>query len=287
MRYSLIAPPAIGDAVQCWPLLDDAAQRGFLVFASSPVKLWIAHYLNWEPKDLKSIPDKIDGGPIIDFHGDDEVLALIAKTSSTEVIGFAKAKEYTQQLPFLGSSESLYEWYRRFWHSYGAILPERFPFLNERNQPSTAKSALIVPHSGSENKNWPVKHYLELACSLRKIGFTVSWLLPHESTAYDIPSYQIPKGIEAVQTQTWRDTFNLIDSSFFIVTNDSSPMHIAAAQEKRVVGIFTRSAKSIWFPYDSMKVTAMGSGNFERPEGKWMPTVNEVLDRIQTICDRP
>ena len=51
-------------------------------------------------KGLISIPDKIDGGPIIDFHGDDEVLALIAKTSSTEVIGFAKAKEYTQQLPF-------------------------------------------------------------------------------------------------------------------------------------------------------------------------------------------
>ena len=108
-------------------------------------------------------------------------------------------------------------------------------------------------------------------------------MLPHKSMVYKVERVSLPHGLRTFEPDTWQDTFAAIDQAASVVANDGSPMHIAAAQGIPVVGIFVRSAKSIWFPYAEDSARAVGSGNFERPEGNWCPDVHEVLDALDKV----
>jgi len=279
---ALIAPPAIGDAIQAWPLLHAVHEAGHDVLAVSAVSDWVESYLGWTPIPMVEIGKRAKAREVFDLNGMDEVLDGLQMAGASNVVGFAPSEVYSEVRPFIREGQSLYDWHVELGERLGLDLPETFP-LTRFPEVNKAGPVLIVPHSSSPDKNWPMSFFLELASELLEQGRSVQWMLPHESMAYKVEQVPLPHGLRTFEPDTWQDTFSAIDQAAAVVANDGSPMHIAAAQGIPVVGIFVRSAKSIWFPYSQGSAEAVGSGNFERPEGNWCPDVQEVLDALYRV----
>lgn len=278
----VLAPPAIGDAIQAWPLLHALQESGCGVLAEPAVSDWFEVYLGWRPFSVHELNTNANAARVIDLNGSDEVLEALGRCGAAQVVGFAPSEVYTEVRRFIREEQSLYDWHVELGHWLGLDLPLSFPLV----RPVTLKGRkyiLLVPHASVPDKNWPISRFVELANVLVERGRDVLWMLPHKSMAYSAEAVSLPHGVRTFEPETWHDTFPAIDNAASVVANDGSPMHIAAAQGIPVVGIFIRSAKSIWFPYPQDSAQALGSGNFERPEGNWCPDVQEVLDALDNV----
>lgn len=105
-------------------------------------------------------------------------------------------------------------------------------------------------------KQWPAERFKALAQRLVSHGYCV--LVFGESCAKDLGSY-ISEGIESnchnlVGATDMMEFVGFMDQCDALVTNDSGPMHVAAALQKPLVAIFGSTDDTVTGPYGSGQV---------------------------------
>jgi ADP-heptose:LPS heptosyltransferase len=127
----------------------------------------------------------------------------------------------------------------------GMSLPE------SKNQETQNRFAVIAPAAAFEAKRWSANRFAQVVNHLIR-----KWNLPciviagreQEETAHKVASLSIA-GPRVVTGLSLKELMALISLSSLFVGNDSGPMHIAAAFNCPVVGVFGSSNPDVWHPW--------------------------------------
>lgn len=147
--------------------------------------------------------------------------------------------------------------------------------------------AVIAPAAAMESKRWSANRFAQVVNHLYE-----RWQLPslliagreQEAIAHKVASLATAKP-RVVTGLSLKELMALISLSSLFVGNDSGPMHIAAAFNRPVVGIFGSSNPDVWRPWTQAPhrvVDALGS---RRPQARQddQPEV-DVETRIRKIA---
>jgi lipopolysaccharide heptosyltransferase II len=122
----------------------------------------------------------------------------------------------------------------------------------ESAPPATAKRfAIIAPAAAFETKRWSSNRFARVVNHLHE-----KWHLPciviagreQEEIAHKVASLSTAKP-RVVTGLSLKELMALISLSSLFVGNDSGPMHIAAAFDRPVIGIFGSSNPDVWHPW--------------------------------------
>ncbi len=106
---------------------------------------------------------------------------------------------------------------------------------------------------------WPVENFAKLGDELYKKGFQIVFVdsKSNKSLVEKIRNKMDAKSFNAVDEfgslSKVRASAELMSKAAFVVTNDSGPMHMAAAQGAKVIGLFGPNTPVLWGPYGSGK----------------------------------
>lgn len=144
------------------------------------------------------------------------------------------------------------DWYLETLHVLGVPVHRDFEWLPRREAAACEVEAFwpwngqpavaLLPGARWENKRWPVKHFEELISQLRRVnGELRIVILGGQSDS------QLAAAIASAAPQICADftgrtslpqMIEVLRRCRIVVTNDTGPMHVAAALRKPVVGIF-------------------------------------------------
>lgn len=116
----------------------------------------------------------------------------------------------------------------------------------------TRKIVCLNPHAAyGAAKCWPIEKYRELALKLIKDGFFI--IVIGDSKALRYTKEVFPSMHENILNLAGKTTLKelaiVLDLSSFIITNDSGPMHLAAALKKPLIAIFGSTSPKHTGPY--------------------------------------
>ena len=111
-------------------------------------------------------------------------------------------------------------------------LPEMEGFT-----PPLEKYALIAPGARWPSKRWPARRFGELAAGLQQDSLVIG-AAGDAGLAEEVASFSGGKAMPYAGKSSLRTLVELIRRASFMVTNDSGPMHIAAALGVPVFAIF-------------------------------------------------
>jgi lipopolysaccharide heptosyltransferase I len=178
-------------------------------------------------------------------------------TRATRRIGLASAREganwfYSDIVDDLPIEQGAIDRYWRVVEALGAgHLPKEFPLQISRDERDWAADTLadlprpiigINPGSRWETKRWPAGHFAETYQSLapqRKGGYLLVGGPGEESVAAAVESELDGQGLNLAGKTSLRQLAALLEQCDVVLTNDSGPMHLAAAVGTRTVAIFT------------------------------------------------
>lgn len=101
-------------------------------------------------------------------------------------------------------------------------------------------------------RQWPKERFRELAKRILADGTARAVVLFGTAEDRDLNGFirdGDPRVVDLSGKATLEETFSLIRSMSAFVSNDTGPMHIAAAQGVRTLGIFGPSCPALWAPY--------------------------------------
>lgn len=128
----------------------------------------------------------------------------------------------------------------------------------------------LNPGSTWPTKMWPAEYFIELAKKLHNSGYSVLILggpgdkkaTDAVKSALDFEYYDFAAKIPF----EWIPA--VISNLTLLITNDSSPLHIAVSQNTPVVSIFGPTVKELgFFPYDDKSIVCENEGLYCRPCG--------------------
>lgn len=118
----------------------------------------------------------------------------------------------------------------------------------------------VCPGSVWQTKMWPKEYYAELIKRILELGFSVV-LLGQNVSEETIIGSEIEIQIEPIHKHMFKNLIGkttlpellaIIQNSSIVVTNDSSPLHIATALQRKVLAIFGPTTKELgFFPFSS------------------------------------
>jgi lipopolysaccharide heptosyltransferase II len=122
---------------------------------------------------------------------------------------------------------------------------------DSEKQSEANRFAVIAPAAAFEAKRWSSNRFAQVVNHLKQ-----KWHLPsiviagreQEEIAHKVASLSTAKPC-VVTGLSLKELMALISLSSLFVGNDSGPMHIAAAFNRPVVGIFGSSNPSVWHPW--------------------------------------
>jgi ADP-heptose:LPS heptosyltransferase len=141
----------------------------------------------------------------------------------------------------------------------------------------TSKYLCLFPGSRRKEKEWP--YFAQLTkLLLDKTQFSVLWL-GNSSCADDISSDRF---MNFCGRTSIGDVINFIKKSRLVVANDSGPMHLAAAMEVPVLGLFIATNPKKYGPYP-----LWSKSNFviSKADDDKMFNENIVFDKIISIIN--
>ncbi|NTV24296.1 MAG: glycosyltransferase family 9 protein [Nanoarchaeota archaeon] len=138
-------------------------------------------------------------------------------------------------------------------------------FLNGKKQligitPGVAESA--------KSRMWYEDRFAELADRLiKELGATVVFVdsKGNRPVVKNIMGLMNEKAIDASGEFSLKETFCLIEKCKIFISNDTGPMHIAAAQGVKTIGLFGPNTPVLWGPY--------GKGNISIYKTKLKPSI--------------
>jgi heptosyltransferase I len=193
-------------------------------------------------------------------------------TASKIRMGFANAREfascfYTHRIVSSNQREHIVESYWRFAHALGfghlpkvfdlPILPSDHEFahnLLKNNNINKNTPYLVFLHGGSSPlKRWPPKLFAALANKVEKRYDIPVVLLGYGEEEYRLASQiadQADKRVcNLVNKTSLLQSVAVLKSAALVVGNDSGPLHIAAALDIPVIGLYGPTDPAIVGPY--------------------------------------
>ena len=181
--------------------------------------------------------------------------ALITRISgATERVGFANAREgapmfYTRKVTPPAAAIHAVDRYMLVARSLGLPSDEvRFPMVSQPYPLDLTDYAVIVPGARWASKVWPADRFGTVAASLPLPSVIVgSGADTHKARV--IVERSGGKAIDLTGKTTLGQLSHVISRARLMVTNDSGPMHIAAAWGVPVVAIFGPTSPGLTGPY--------------------------------------
>lgn len=289
-KILIIKPSSLGDVVHSLPFLNavrthfpkteihwviSRGLEGLLEGHPMVNKLWVINKDKWKKlKNVKDIANELKllfkklrnerFDLVIDLQGLLRSGVLTAVTGSPIRIGFAEAREgsrlfynikveggrdihavdrYLKVAAFLGCN--ITEVCFPFPLSFNSSLVTRHPSLSD-------DYAVIVPGARWKTKIWPQENFGELSSRL-----TLSTLIVGSKgdidAANEIVSLSRGKAISLAGKTDLKELIEIMRHARFVVSNDSGPMHIAAALSTPVFAIFG--------PTDPVRTGPYGDGH--------------------------
>ncbi|MCP4327054.1 MAG: glycosyltransferase family 9 protein [Alphaproteobacteria bacterium] len=233
---------------------------------------------------------------VLDFQGLARTGIMTAVSRARRKIGRSDAREgaglfYGERAPLPAAGEKA--------HAIDILL-EFLPMLNLEAKIGTALSynhashprfgqgfdgagpVVLCPHSRRGEKEWP--GFEELARRLRRDRPTETIVWSSHETRGDAPVTDDPGFIDLGGRTGLDQLITLITQARLVVSNDSGPMHIAAALRRPVVALFGPTSATRFGPYPpdapSHHVIVAPGGDLRRLE------VDTVLAEIERVLDR-
>lgn len=274
-KILVIKPSSLGDIVHSLPFLNAIRDRfpkseihwvvargleGLLEGHPMISKLWIINKDNWkkiknikgtvsELKDLFKSLKKEKFDIVVDLQGLLRSGVLAAATGASVRIGFSEAREgsrifYTHRVKG-GKDIHAVDRYLKIARFLGSDVADiKFPFPLSFSSQLSALSfqfqdeyAVFVPGARWRTKRWPSERFGELASIL-----SVKTLVVGGKSDTDISNKVVnsSKGnaISIAGKTNIKELIEIMRKAKFVVSNDSGPMHIAAALGVPVFAIF-------------------------------------------------
>jgi heptosyltransferase-1 len=274
-KILVIKPSSLGDVVHSLPFLyalhdsfpfakiDWVIARGIEgILQGNPMirKLWIIDKDSWKKigrlrwtlsemgqlvKGLKN--EKYD--IVIDLQGLMRSGMIAKATGSPVRIGFSEAREgsalfYTHKIRG-GRDIHAVDRYLKIANAMGCVVDEvrsPMPLIKESDPVKCLKKdygdyAVIVPGARWETKKWPAERFANVAAMLSVKSIVVGSKADAEISRV-IEEKSGGKALSMAGRTDIRELICLIRGAKFVITNDSGPMHIAAACGIPVIAIF-------------------------------------------------
>ena len=130
--------------------------------------------------------------------------------------------------------------------------------IKEKIQKKLPKGKIVGINPGisgsAKTRMWPMDRFAEVIKYLIKKGFTVIIIdgKDNRETSDRLLQYvgeNRKKVIDFTGKTNWPETVALISLCDLFIGNDSGPMHVAAAEGVKTVGLFGPNLPSLWSPY--------------------------------------
>ncbi|HSU54594.1 MAG TPA: lipopolysaccharide heptosyltransferase II [Candidatus Dormibacteraeota bacterium] len=209
-------------------------------------------------------------------------------------------------------SEHAVDWYLAVLPQIGVRADEPFTWLIERPsiasqvrqrwQVADARWLVLQPGARWETKKWPVEYYVELARQLtaRNNGFRLAILGGEDdrSLGETIAKEQPERCLDLTGRLSLPEMVEWLRLSELMVTNDTGPMHVAAALGKPVIALFGPTNPRRTGPYGQTEQTLQtkslpcvpcmkGYCSYEKPlECLRSISVGAVVEQVSNILSR-
>ena len=158
------------------------------------------------------------------------------------------------------------DWYLAVLRALGVPVHFNFEWLPKREDVARDMDALwsfngrptiaLLPGARWENKRWPTRHFQELVARLRSshadLQFVILGGKSDPPLAEIISSVAPDTTLDLTGRTSLPQMVEVLRQCRAVVTNDTGPMHVAAALGKPVVGIFGPTNPSRTGPYGQM-----------------------------------
>lgn len=136
-------------------------------------------------------------------------------------------------------------------HEVAATVLDKWPQINDR------RWVILQPGARWLNKRWPVEHFAELTRRLAgkhaEMSFAILGGVEDEVLGQTIASAQSERCINLTGKLSLPEMVEWIRLCDLMVTNDTGPMHVAAALGKRVVALFGPTEPARTGPYGQVQ----------------------------------
>jgi len=313
-KILIVKPSSLGDVIHSLPFLNAVKTclpkseihwiiaKGLEgILESHPMidKLWVIDKDSWKNiqnvkstiQEIKVLFKKLKQEKydlVVDLQGLLRSGVITAATGAPVRIGFREAREgssvfYTHKVAG-GKNIHAVDRYLKIAESLGcntADISFPFPFVQSsdfRLQTSdTGDYAVIVPGARWKTKIWPAEKFGKLA-SLLPLESIIVGSKTDKAIADEIVSLSGGRAVSLAGKTNLRELIAVISRANFIVSNDSGPMHIAAALNVPVFAVFG--------PTDPFRTGPYGKGHtIIREDIHCSPCFRKSCDEMKCMKD--
>ncbi|MDA8156028.1 MAG: lipopolysaccharide heptosyltransferase II [Actinomycetota bacterium] len=281
-KVLVIKPSSLGDVVHSLPFLfslkkgfPDAEVHWVIADSFAPLlsshplihKLWVIKKDGWiKPGSfVNTIGELARLGRDLKRESFDAVFdlqgllrsALIAKATGAAIrVGFEDAREggrlfYTHLVGGRRERDHAVKRYLNMAKFAGCQTEAEFPMpASGEFTPPFDQYAVIVPGARWNSKRWPIWNFAEVAAAL-DMNSVVIGAASDRVLADEVVSHSGGKSVSLAGETDLRQLVEVMRRARFVLTNDSGPMHIAAALGVPVFALFGPTDPAVVGPYDN------------------------------------
>lgn len=285
-KILIVKPSSLGDIVHSLALLNaikrcypDASIHWVIsrnlvsLLQGNPMieKVWIIDKDKWKTlsgifrtiKELRSLAKRLKSAKfdlVIDLQGLFRSGVISRFTKAPTILGFREAREgsrffYTQTVEG-GKDVHAVDRYLEIARFLGCDTAEvRFPLAVDVDWDSVRKRfslpdeyAVLVPGARWETKKWPYDRFATVASGL-SIQSVIIGSRHDKEISYGISQLSKGKSIDVSGKTSLNELVSIIKHAQFMLTNDTGPMHIAAALNVPVYALFGPTSDVLTGPY--------------------------------------
>lgn len=287
-KILIVKPSALGDVVHSMPFLNAMSKRfpdaqidWVIAKGLHPLlekhpminKLWIIDKKNWKKlshlrmtlKELKELSENLKNEKydlVIDLQGLMRSGIITRMTRSEYRLGFKNAREganifYTHKIPSEWSKMHAIDRYMKLAEAVGCDIdkPEQcFTDFDENPQVISElpdNYIVIAPSAGKEANRWPAERFGELATKLPCSVVAIS-NKADKHIVDKVVAASNGKVISLAGKTSIMEMAAVIKKAKFVISNDTGPMHIAAALKIPVFALFGPANPDKTGPYGAI-----------------------------------